>query len=96
MDESTETSTKKRKRIEETANKDNEIDSSKDMPYHLNKLRALHKKLDSTAKDNSIAIKGTPNNSNSLQCCYIELEKSTFQNSLEDQGLYTSMQKKQR
>ena len=62
MDESTETSTKKRKRIEETPDEDNEIESSKDMPYHLNKLRALHKKLDSTAKDNSIANKGTPNN----------------------------------
>ena len=61
MDESTETSTKKRKRIEETPDEDNEIESSKDMPYHLNKLCALHKKLDSTAKNNSIAIKGTPN-----------------------------------
>ena len=56
MDESTETSTKKRKRIEETPDEDNEIHSSKDMPYHLNTQRALHKKLDSTAKDNSIAV----------------------------------------
>ena len=56
MDESTETSTKKRKRIEETPDEDNEIQSSKDMQYHVNTQRALHKKLDSTAKDNSIAV----------------------------------------
>ena len=65
------------------------------MPYHLNKLRALHKKLDLTAKDNSITIKGTPNNIQRVVVCNTatyELVKSTFQNSLKAQGLYTSIQ----
>ena len=65
------------------------------MPYHLNKLRALQKKLDLTAKDNSIAIKGTLNNIQIVIVCNTaayKLVKSSFQNSLKAQGLYTSIQ----
>ena len=65
------------------------------MPYHLNKLCALHKKRDLPAMDNSIAIKGTPNNIQIVIVCNTatyELVKSTFQNSLKAQGLYTSIQ----
>ena len=85
-------SSKKRKRDDQ----DEELqENTKEMPYYLNKLRALQKKLDSTTQDNNIEIKGTPDNIQLVIVCNsatYEVVKANFQSSLKDQGLYTSLQ----
>ena len=83
-------SSKKRKRDDQD---DEQQENKKEMPYYLNKLRALQKKLDSTTQDNNIEIKGTPDNIQLVIVCNsatYEVVKANFQSSLKDQGLYTS------
>ena len=62
---------------------------SREMPFILNKLRALQKKLDSTAKENNITFKGTSDNEQIVIACNsatFELIKSIFQTSVKAQG----------
>ena len=85
-------SSKKRKRDDQD---DDQQENKKEMPYYLNKLRALQKKLDSTTQDNSIEIKGTLDNIQIVLVCNsatYEVVKANFQSSLKEQGLYTSLQ----
>lgn len=82
---------KKRKHIEDPPDK---TENRREMPYILDHIRALQKKLDSTTQDNHVTLKGKEDNIQIVIVCNTatyELVKSVFQSSLREQNLYTSL-----
>lgn len=84
----------RKKRKLTTANDIDEDDNEDNIfRYSLNKLKALQKKIDSTTTDDSITIKGNPDNIQVVVDCntaVFELVKSVFQASIQEQHLYVS------
>ena len=80
---------KKRKRVEPPDKENN----NQELPYILNRIRSLQKKLDSTTQENSIIFKGNTDNLQLVVVCntaLYELLKSIFKLSLQEQGLFVS------
>ena len=84
----------RKKRKLATANDIDEDDNDDNIfRYSRNKLKPLQKKIDSTTTDDSITIKGNPDNIQVVVDCntaVFELVKSVFQASIQEQHLYVS------
>ena len=81
----------RKKRQLTTANDIDEDDNENNIfRYSLNKLKAFQKKIDTTTADDSITIKGNPDNIQVVVDCntaVFELVKSVFQASIQEQLL---------